>query len=171
MRRANGVLLGVMLLCAVSAVGQTAPTTPQPASDGSQDKTHSALEVLTDTERVDFGPYFNKLVTDVRKNWYRLIPDEARPPQLKTGKVAVEFAILPDGKVVGMVVRTPSGDVALDRAAWGAITATAPFAPLPEKFHGPYLALRMHFYYNPAKADMQPPSKNPQAGADQPAAK
>lgn len=121
MRRANGVLLGVMLLCAASAMGQTAPTTPQPASDGSQDKTHSALEVLTDTERVDFGPYFNKLVTDVRKNWYRLIPDEARPPQLKTGKVAVEFAILPDGKIAGMVVRTPSGDVALDRAAWGAI--------------------------------------------------
>ena len=29
------------------------------------------------------------------------------------------------------------------------------FAPLPSEFHGPYLALRFHFYYNPAKGDMQ----------------
>ena len=49
----------------------------------------------------------------------------------------------------------PSGDVALDRAAWGGITASAPFAPLPSEFHGPYLALRFHFYYNPAKGDME----------------
>ena len=48
-----------------------------------------------------------------------------------------------------------SGDVSLDRAAWGGITASDPFSPLPKEFHGPYLALRFHFYYNPAKGDIQ----------------
>ena len=71
------------------------------------------------------------------------------------GKVSIEFAILPDGKVAGMKIIAPSGDVSLDRAAWGGITASNPFSPLPNEFHGPYLALRFHFYYNPAKGDIQ----------------
>ena len=48
-----------------------------------------------------------------------------------------------------------SGDVALDRPAWGSITASNPFPPLPSDFTGPYLALRFRFYYNPDKADLQ----------------
>ncbi len=171
MRKSAGLILAVWLLHSAAAMAQTAPTTPNHASDEAQDKTHEAIEVLSDTQRVDFGPYLNKLIADTRRNWFLLIPDEARPPQLKKGKVAIEFAILPDGKVAGMVVRTPSGDVALDRAAWGAITATAPFAPLPEEFHGPYLALRMRFYYNLAKEDTQSPATNPPGDAAKPASK
>jgi TonB family protein len=113
------------------------------------------LEVLTDTQGVDFGPYLSRVLQAVRMNWYNLIPEEARPPLLKKGKVSIEFAIMKDGKVAGMVLRGPSGDVALDRAAWGGITASVPFAPLPNEFHGPYLALRFHFYYNPGKGDIE----------------
>ena len=47
-----------------------------------------------------------------------------------------------------------SGDVALDRAAWGGITASNPFPPLPGQFGGQYLALRFHFYYNPDRGDL-----------------
>ena len=113
------------------------------------------LEVLSDTQGVDFGPYLSRLLDAVRRNWYNLIPEEARAPLMKKGKVAIEFAILSDGKVAGMKIVGPSGDVALDRAAWGGITASAPFAPLPSQYHGPYLALRFHFYYNPAKGDIE----------------
>jgi len=91
----------------------------------------------------------------VRMNWYNLIPEEARPPLLKKGKVSIEFVITKEGKVEGMTLRSPSGDVALDRAAWGGITASNPFAPLPPEFHGPYIALRFHFYYNPAKGEVE----------------
>ncbi len=73
---------------------------------------------------------------------------------MKRGRLAIEFVILPDGKIAGMKLVAPSGDVALDRAAWGGITASNPFAPLPGEFHGPYLALRFRFYYNPQKGDM-----------------
>jgi TonB family protein len=122
---------------------------------GGSARTAGNLEVLSDTQGVDFGPYLSRVLQAVRMNWYNLIPEAARPPLLERGKVSIEFAILPDGKVAGMRITGPSGDVSLDRAAWGGITASNPFAPLPSEFHGPYLALRFHFYYNPAKGDIQ----------------
>ncbi len=112
------------------------------------------LEVLSDTQGVDFGPYLSRVLDAVRRNWYTLIPEEARAPLMKRGKLAIEFVILPDGKIAGMKLVAPSGDVSLDRAAWGGITGSNPFAPLPSEFHGPYLALRFRFYYNPQKGDM-----------------
>ncbi len=112
------------------------------------------LEVLTDTQGVDFGPYLGELVKAVRTNWYAIIPDTARPPLLKRGTVSIQFVVLPNGKVAGMQYTGSSGDVQLDRAAYGGITTSNPFSPLPTEFHGPYLALRMHFYYNPQKSDL-----------------
>jgi TonB family protein len=118
-------------------------------------KIKSDMDVLSDTMGVDFGPYLSRVVQAVRMNWYTLIPEAAQPPLLKKGKVSIEFAILKDGRVAGMRIADGSGDVSLDRAAWGGITASNPFAPLPGEFRGPYLALRFHFYYNPDKKDMQ----------------
>jgi TonB family protein len=115
--------------------------------------TGSGIDVLSDTQGVDFGPYLSRVLASVRMNWYNLIPDEARLPMRKRGKVAIEFAIMPDGKIAGMRLAGQSGDNALDRAAWGGISASNPFGPLPAQFHGPYLALRFYFYYNPDPRD------------------
>ena len=125
------------------------------AGPGGSARTLGNLEVLSDTQGVDFGPYLSRVLEAVRRNWYILIPEEARAPLMKRGKLAIEFVILPDGKIAGMKLVAPSGDVALDRAAWGGITGSTPFAPLPGEFHGPYLALRFRFYYNPQKGDME----------------
>ncbi|HWR35852.1 MAG TPA: TonB family protein [Clostridia bacterium] len=122
---------------------------------GSPGKIRSNMDVLSDTMGVDFGPYLSRVLQAVRMNWYTLIPEVARAPLMKRGKSSIEFAILKDGRVAGMRMVGPSGDVSLDRAAWGGITASNPFPPLPGEFHGPYLALRFHFYYNPDKNDMQ----------------
>jgi outer membrane biosynthesis protein TonB len=54
-----------------------------------------------------------------------------------------------------MRVTATSGDTALDRAAWGGITNSNPFPPLPSEFGGQFLALRFHFYYNPDRTDLQ----------------
>jgi TonB family protein len=113
------------------------------------------LEILSDTMGVDFGPYLQRVLHDVRLNWYNIIPDVARPPLMKKGKVSIEFAILKDGSVAGMKLDGPSGDVSLDRAAWGGITASNPFPPLPNEFGGQYLALVFHFYYNPDRGELQ----------------
>ncbi len=44
-----------------------------------------------------------------------------------------------------------SGDTALDRAAWGALTGSN-YPPLPNDFKGPFLEMRAYFLYN-----MEPP--------------
>ncbi len=113
------------------------------------------LEILSDTMGVDFGPYLQRVLHDVRMNWYNLIPESARAPLMKKGKVTIEFAILKDGTVAGMRLVSTSGDVALDRGAWGGITASNPFPPLPTEFGGQYLGLRFAFYYNPDRSDLQ----------------
>ena len=55
---------------------------------------------------------------------------------MKRGKVSIEFAIMKNGTVQGMTLSSPSGDVSLDRAAWGGITNSAPFSSLPSDFRG-----------------------------------
>ena len=106
------------------------------------------VEVLTDTQGVDFGPYVTRTRQIVRQNWYNLMPPQVYPPIFKQGKLAIEFVVLKDGTVSGMTLRTSSGDVALDRAAWGSITASSPLPPLPKEFPGKLLALRFYFFYN-----------------------
>jgi len=165
MRRARW-LTSTLVLAAVALVA-TAQETSRPASPDSNagqatstqtpqtSRAKGSLEILTDTQGVDFGPYLSKVLKAVRMNWYSLIPEHARPPELKQGQVSIEFVILQDGHVAGMKIAQSSGDVPMDRAAWGGITASQPFAPLPEAFPGKYLGLRFHFYYNPPKGSVQ----------------
>ena len=144
--------------CGPFSFAQTnTPSTEQPAASSNKKQKASLkataaigpLEVLTDTMGVDFGPYLQRVIHDVRMNWYNVIPDSARSPVRKKGKVVIEFAILKDGSVVGMNLVSPSGDVRLDRGAWGGVTASNPFPPLPTEFSGKYIGLRFTFYYNP----------------------
>lgn len=122
---------------------------------GGQAKAVDQLEIMSDTMGVDFGPYLQRVLHDVRQNWYNLIPEVARAPLMKKGKVSIEFAITKDGKVAGMQYVSSSGDVALDRAAYGGITASNPFPPLPTEFRGNYLELRFNFFYNPDSTDLK----------------
>lgn len=125
-----------------------------PAPGDAEGRVGSDLDILSDTQGVDFGPYLQRVLNDVRRNWYTLIPEVARAPLLKRGKVSIEFAILKDGRVAGMRIVGQSGDLSLDRAAYGGITASNPFPPLPTEFKGEYLALRFHFFYNPDRNDL-----------------
>ncbi len=106
-------------------------------------------EILSDTQGVDFGPYMQRVIHETYRTWDPLIPEEVNPPILKRGVVDVVFTILPNGRVAphSMVLVGRSGDVALDRAAWGAIQG-ADYPPLPQQFHGPFLQLRFRFQYN-----------------------
>jgi TonB family protein len=74
---------------------------------------------------------------------------------MKKGVVVLEFAILKDGRVAGLRVVRSSGDIALDRAAYGSITYSDPLPRLPANFTGDYLKLRASFYYNPDKNELQ----------------
>ncbi|HET9363715.1 MAG TPA: energy transducer TonB [Candidatus Angelobacter sp.] len=116
---------------------------------------NEGMEILSDTLGVDFGPYMKRLHYTVQNHWDPLIPESALPPVMKKGVVVIQFSIGKDGRVTGMKLISSSGDTALDRAAWGAITDAIPLPKLPAQFAGQYLELRARFYYNPDKADMQ----------------
>jgi hypothetical protein len=106
-------------------------------------------QILSDTQGVDFGPYLQKVIRETYRTWDPLIPEEVNPPILKRGQCEIIFTILPNGRLQAhaMQLTGRSGDVALDRAAWGAIEG-ADYPPLPREFHGPYLQLRFRFQYN-----------------------
>jgi outer membrane biosynthesis protein TonB len=107
------------------------------------------VQVLSDTQGVDFSNWLQRWHWETQHTWDPLIPDEVNPPINRAGMVAIEFKVLPNGRLmpdsVHLVGR--SGDTALDRAAWGALTGSN-YPPLPREFHGPYLELRAYFLYN-----------------------
>ncbi len=111
-------------------------------------KAMDQAEILTDTMGVDFGPYLKEIVPIVKQNWYKIMPPSVYPPFFKKGRLAIEFVIQKDGSVSGLVRDTTSCDLALDRAAWGSITTSAPFPPLPKEFPGKLLGLRFYYFYN-----------------------
>ena len=104
------------------------------------------IDILNDTQGVDFRPYVKGMVRRVRDNWHKLVPATSESSK---GKLAIEFAIKKDGDIATMCLVATSGDVTLDRAAWGGITASNPFSALPSDFKGSYLAVRFRFSYNP----------------------
>jgi TonB family protein len=113
------------------------------------------VDILSDTMGFDFAPYLARIRHIIQDHWVSGIPESAYPPMRKHGKVAIDFAILKDGSVAGMKLYGPSGDVALDRAAWGGITGSNPFPPLPSGFPGEYLSIRCRFYYNPERGELR----------------
>lgn len=109
---------------------------------------NAGVTILSDTMGVDFSSYIQKIIAATYRSWLPLIPESARPPLDKQGRVGIRFKIAPDGSVQQMILQFPSGDVALDRAAWGGITGASPYPPLPKQFKGPFLELLFGFYYN-----------------------
>lgn len=101
---------------------------------GAPGRRRNNLEILSDTQGVDFGPYFAQVVLPrVRQNWYHAIPESM---EKRHGNVVIEFAITKDGKIGCMKLVTTSGEVPLDRAAWAGLVASDPFPPLPSEFPG-----------------------------------
>jgi len=121
----------------------------------SQPASQSQVDVLSDTMGVNFGPYLSRVLHAVRLNWYNRIPESARAPLMKRGKVSIQFDILKTGAIAAMEVVGTSGDPSLDGAAIGGINQSGPFPPLPPQFQGQYLALRFHFFYNPDNNDLR----------------
>lgn len=132
-----------------AAPGQGADSGAQPTGGLARHPGAGAggVTVLSDTQGVDFNPWLQRWYYETEHTWDPLIPDEVNAPILKSGSVQIRFKVQPNGRVTDMVLEGRSGDTALDRAAWGAITGSS-YPPLPRDFHGPYLELRALFLYN-----------------------
>jgi hypothetical protein len=147
----------ILLFCCAFSFGQDAapasPSNQKPVNQyglGLRTKgpTVEGVEVLSETGSVNFAPYLRIVMRNVKRNWHDMVP----PSEKQKGKLAIEIAITKDGKIADMfLVSRPGGpdDEALCRMAWGSITKSNPFPPLPSEFAGSFLALRFRFYYNP----------------------
>ena len=122
------------------------PRTGLPGVQESPDFSTEEPTILSDTKGYDFGPYMNQVVNRVRYSWYSLIPEIARLG--KKGRVVIVFTITANGTIDNNHIVANSGTEALDRAAFGAITVSNPFAKLPSGFSGDHLDLQFTFLYN-----------------------
>ncbi len=105
----------------------------------------SQLELLSDPMNVDFKPYLIRILSLVRRNWFAVIPESARLGN--RGVVLIQFVVDRNGQVPKLVIATPSGSEALDRAAVAGVSASVPFPPLPADFKGRAFRLQFPFKY------------------------
>jgi hypothetical protein len=137
---------------AIGGIGQLPPGVGG-GGVGGRGTAGAGIQMLTDTEGVDFDDYLRRVYLTVKQNWFSVMPASVQLGD--QGVVSLQFKIMKDGSV-------PSGDPAqvfssgkepLDRAAFSSIRASNPFQPLPSAFKGPYIELRFTYYYN-----IQPPT-------------
>ena len=118
----------------------------QPPDLGNMQLAPPAVNLLSDPMNVDFRPYLARILALVRRNWLTVIPSSARLGN--RGVVTVQFIVDRGGQVPKLVIETPSGVEALDRAAVAGISASVPFPPLPAEFKGSEIRLQFAFKYN-----------------------
>ncbi len=108
----------------------------------------AGVEMLTDTQGVDFNDYLRRVYLTVKQNWFAVMPASVQLGE--QGVVSLQFKIMRDGSVPdGDPQRVfGSGKEPLDRAAVSSIRASNPFPTLPAQFKGPYIELRFTYYYN-----------------------
>jgi TonB family protein len=111
---------------------------------------HQGVDVLSDTQGVNFDRYIKHVAKRVYKQWRELMPEEASAPQCMHGETDVRFTVSRDGTVTAMHEDKSATEEKLNRAAREAITAAGKLPALPKEFHGPGLELRIHFLVNEA---------------------
>jgi TonB family protein len=137
----------------INTAGQGPHTGPpvfsgSPGGGGRGSGAGTGVDILSDTQGVDFSDYIRRLLATLQRNWEAVMPESVRMGE--QGVVYTTFQINPDGSVSSPdpTLERTSGKEPLDNAAMAAIHASNPFEPLPSQFHGPYLKLRIVFLYN-----------------------
>ena len=108
----------------------------------------AGIEMLTDTEGIDFNDYLRRVYYIVKGNWEAVMPPSVQLGD--QGVVSLQFKItrngvVPDGDPAQVF---SSGKEPLDRAAFSSIRASNPFPPLPAGFKADHIELRFTYYYN-----------------------
>lgn len=156
--------LYLFLLPCLTAQTRSAPPPPAPPHFLSTKtdvafETYGNAEVRTKLSAEDLkllNQFLPKDIDKVKKRWYRLVPQEARPPENRKGLVYVRFVIHRNGTVSDLNTVYSSGDAAMVAAAWNGIQKAAPFRHFPRHFKGKEIRLQFNFAYN-----MTPPVKVP----------
>lgn len=122
---------------------------PRPGTIGTAGAQHAGVELKSDPQGVDMKPYLARILSIVRANWRRVIPESARMGTLR-GRTVVEFIINRDGSIPKLVTAESSGLDPLDRAAIAGLSMSNPLPPLPADYKGFQIRLAFSFAYNMA---------------------
>ncbi len=136
----GGLVVGDVGGEGMGGIGEALNMPPSPGRRASN------LELLTDPQGVDFRPYLIQVLAIVRRNWFAVIPESVKLG--RRGRVTIQFSVNRLGSVPKLVIVSPSGTDALDRAAVAGISASNPFPPLPSEFKGDLVRLQFNFLYN-----------------------
>ncbi len=123
------------------------PARGSPGAIGSAAGPKAAVELQSDPEGADFKPYLAQILSIVRANWQRVIPESARMGTLR-GRTVLEFIINRDGSIPKLVTADSSGSAPLDRAAVAGLSMSNPLPPLPADYKGFQVRLAFSFAYN-----------------------
>jgi TonB family protein len=153
MKPARQQVIGILLAPVVVFVVLSIPNLGSSQTPGTEHGSVRAdMELLTDTEGVDFNDYLRHVYLAVKQNWFAVMPSSVQSGD--QGTVSLQFKIMKDGSVPEEDPRriSVSGKEPLDRAAISSIRASNPFPRLPDKFKGPYIELRFTYCYNCPKS-------------------
>lgn len=115
-----------------------------------------AADLLTaapSQDKAAMDSYIPTLIRRTKAEWLKVVPLEARSPLLREGRVAITFMVQADGTARNIVLERTSGNVALDRAAWAAITGSSPYAAFPAGVSMAQMKMRFWFGYNEKAQD------------------
>jgi len=128
--------------------GGQLPGTGRGGGGGGHGSAGAGVQMLTDTEGVNFDDYLRRVYITVKNNWVAVMPASVQLGE--RGVVSLTFKIMRDGSVPDADPQRVfgSGEEPLDRAAMSSIRASNPFPTLPAQFKGPYIELRFTYYYN-----------------------
>ncbi len=138
----------LVIIC--SLFGQDAPV--EAVTGGAATLTPPDPFVIMDEEQkaeAPFQAYSKSMREAVHQHWDRLMQQAILLPPLRTD-VILQFAILRDGSVRDIALASPSGNLAMDMAAWQALADSSPLPVLPANlFRGKPVRVRFVFSYRP----------------------
>lgn len=130
---------------------QTPPANKPAAQAPEADANTLTVEVagkLFSEDQSNLQDYWAALQQKTRDAWQAAMPAIAQPPQSAAGTVKILCVVHTDGSVSGITVEQKSGKPALDRAAWSALSRSAPFDAFPSGISTDKVRLRFTFSYN-----------------------
>jgi TonB family protein len=159
MSRITRGMAGLALLLTMGAAAWGQSSAPAAAAGSPQDNAAPEtvrVQLVNRIPTVDRGnlkDYWTAVQSQTKDRWMQGLPALARPPASTAGEVKIEAWLHTDGRVTGMVLEQGSGKVALDRAAWAAITGSAPYDAFPYGISVNQVRVRFTFLYNGGSED------------------
>ena len=108
-------------------------------------KPTQGVDILSDTQGVDFGPYVTQIMRLVRDSWNKSLAESTSPLPGAGGVTLIHIAIHADGTMAGVRLDGSSRDPSLDHIAWKSITQLKSLPPLPVAFTESAFEVRIHF--------------------------